>query len=538
MKKAIALLLVLCLVLGTLVGCTNNAATEPEDTQQAEQQNQQASDNKTEESAPEDSSDTESPTEINLMVYAPENFDPATFPSVKAIEEACNVKLNYEVPPMSSYEEKLQITMASGEYPDLIMFPSHDSQVFKDAVSDGIVVPLNEYLKSAENLNKYISDVSWDCMKIEGDDQIYGIPRSTPFRCDQYYVRKDWCDNLGIELPEDGIITRDQFVDIMTRFTFDDPDGNGVDDTYGFTWYADGNGNLDPQVFAPGFGLLGWQKSNGTYEYMKAIYDCESDTYTELLSFAADCWKKGIIDPNAPLNKSSAEALTRMLEGSVGMVKDFAGNLPAQLKNLQEVNPDADLTYLFVKNDDGEVKGDAYGGGYWFLNAITVAAEGKEQAIVDMLDYLLSDDGWRLLQYGPENVTWHYEGDEIVVDREAYDELIAPVRNNFTPVRRADDANFFLPVYYDEDQAALIDSCREWVQKAIDTAVPSMDSGYVPKAADDPSFIDYNDKLLNTVTKVILGNATVDDYKQALDDWYNNGGIAYLEEMNTWIASK
>ena len=48
MKKAIALLLVLCLVLGTLVGCTNNAATEPEDTQQAEQQNQQASDNKTE----------------------------------------------------------------------------------------------------------------------------------------------------------------------------------------------------------------------------------------------------------------------------------------------------------------------------------------------------------------------------------------------------------------------------------------------------------------------------------------------------------
>ena len=103
------------------------------------------------------------------------------------------------------------------------------------------------------------------------------------------------------------------------------------------------------------------------------------------------------------------------------------------------------------------------------------------------------------------------------------------MRNNFTPVRRADDANFFLPVYYDEDQAALIDSCREWVQKAIDTAVPSMDSGYVPKAAD---------KLLNTVTKVILGNATVDDYKQALDDWYNNGGIAYLEEMNTWIASK
>ena len=526
MKKVIAMSLAMCMTAGMLAGCGNS--TTAQSTEEKQEQS----------SSTAETSEKEEPTEINLMVKAPEDFDPATFPSVKAIEEACNVKLNYEVPPMSSYEEKLQITMASGEYPDLIMFPSHDSQVFKDAVSDGVVVPLNEYLKSADNLNKYISDVSWDCMKVEGDDQIYGIPRSTPFRCDQYYVRKDWCDNLGIELPEDGIITKDQLVDIMTRFTFDDPDGNGVDDTYGFTWYADSNGNLDPQVFAPAFGLLGWQKSDGTYKYMKAMYDRESDTYPELLSFVADCWNKGIIDPNAPLNKSSAEALTRMNEGSVGIVKDFAGNLPVQLKNIQEVNPDAELTYLFVKDKDGEGKGDAYGGGYWFLNAITVAAKGKEQKIVDMLDYLLSDDGWRLLQYGPENVTWHYEGSNIVVDREAYEDLIAPVRNNFTPVRRADDANFFLPVYYDADQADLIESCRKWVQMSIDTAVPSLDSGYVPKAADNPSFIDYNNKLMNTATKVILGNATVDEYKQVLNDWYNNGGTEYVEEMNTWIASK
>ncbi len=533
MKKVIALLLVLCMLASALVGCAGSpgekTAQETDPTNTAQPDNQPA--------APEEPA-TEEPVEINLMVFAPENFDPEVFPSVKAIEEACNVKLNYEVPPMSSYEEKLQITMASGEYPDLIMFPSHDSQVFKDAVSEGIVVPINEYLASADNLNAYISDVSWDCMKAEGDDQIYGVPRSTPFRCDQYYVRKDWCDNLGIELPEDGIITKDQLVDIMTRFTFDDPDGNGLDDTYGFTWYADGNGNLDPQVFAPAFGLLGWQKSDGTYDYMKAMYDRESSTYTELLAFAADCWNQGIIDPNAPLNKSSAEALTRMIEGSVGIVKDFAGNLPSQLKNLQGVNPDAELAYLFVENENGEVEGDAYGGGYWFLNAITIAAKGKEQKIIDMLDYLLSDDGWRLLQYGPEGVTWNYEGDEIVVDRTAYDELIAPVRNNFTPVRRADDANFFLPVYYDEDQAALIDSCRNWVQMAIDTAVPSMDSGFVPKAADDPAFVDYNNKLMNTVTKVILGNASVEEYKQVLDEWYANGGTEYVEEMNTWIANK
>ena len=43
-------------------------------------------------------------------------------------------------------------------------------------------------------------------------------------------IRQDWLDNLGLDMPE----TFEEFKEVMRAFTEDDPDGNGVDDTYGF----------------------------------------------------------------------------------------------------------------------------------------------------------------------------------------------------------------------------------------------------------------------------------------------------------------
>lgn len=83
MKKVIAMSLAMCMTAGMLAGCGNS--TTAQSTEEKQEQS----------SSTAETSEKEEPTEINLMVYAPENFDPATFPSVKAIEEACNVKLNY-----------------------------------------------------------------------------------------------------------------------------------------------------------------------------------------------------------------------------------------------------------------------------------------------------------------------------------------------------------------------------------------------------------------------------------------------------------
>lgn len=110
------------------------------------------------------------------------------------------------------------------------------------------------------------------------DDKIYGIPRTTVNLADGYAVRKDWLDKLGISLPESGYVTTDQLYQILHAFTYDDPDGNGLNDTYGFTHY----GNITT-IFDFTFGVCGWQEYDG--EYMDLKYSRTNDAYKRLLAF-------------------------------------------------------------------------------------------------------------------------------------------------------------------------------------------------------------------------------------------------------------
>lgn len=48
---------------------------------------------------------------------------------------------------------------------------------------------------------------------------------------DVLWLRKDWLDNLGLEVPK----TMEDLEKVLTAFVEEDPDGNGVDDTTGLT---------------------------------------------------------------------------------------------------------------------------------------------------------------------------------------------------------------------------------------------------------------------------------------------------------------
>ena len=52
------------------------------------------------------------------------------------------------------------------------------------------------------------------------------------------FIRKDWLENVGMEMPT----TWEDLYNVAHAFTYDDPDGNGVKDTYGLT--GDGMGTL------------------------------------------------------------------------------------------------------------------------------------------------------------------------------------------------------------------------------------------------------------------------------------------------------
>lgn len=136
------------------------------------------------------------------------------------------------VVPGTEANDKLSQMIMSGNYPDVFNVSLED---YVDYVKQGVIADITDYY------DNYLSDASKDYLAYDGGDsvkratidgRIYGIPQmaSSTDQVSVLWIRKDWLNNLGLEMPT----TAEEVAEVARAFTFEDPDGNGQDDTYGF----------------------------------------------------------------------------------------------------------------------------------------------------------------------------------------------------------------------------------------------------------------------------------------------------------------
>lgn len=455
---------------------------------------------------------------------------------IAKVEEATGINLEFTVPPSSSYSERLNILLASGDYPDVIGFNDLNSQAFSNAVDQGIIIPINEYLKDAPSIMEYTYDYSWDAMKVGKDrNNIYGIPKSSLTRNDGYAVRADWLKKVGLEIPEDRGVSLELFTEMLKRFTEDDPDGNGKNDTYGMMVSKGENKNMLP-IALSAFDCHGWQKyDNEPYTYMNPVYSQTNTNYKEALEYTQDMYKKGYIDPASTSYTSTDESDKFLRQNMIGIRRAFAGHMVNYRAQLKAANPDAELEFFYLKNKDGEIIGtgtaDTNGGdtGFWGHWSITSSCKNPA-AVIKIFEWMLSDEGWDYTMKGIEGVEYN-DVDGVWVD--ADDKDGGKWRTNF--VRRAANVEYFGNTYKlsEEERAGI----TEIMQIGIDTVKPTLDRGYVPEASKEIGYINYSKTMDETVSKIVIGNLPVSAYDKALSGWYKNGGEDYVKQMNDYIAS-
>ena len=102
------------------------------------------------------------------------------------------------------------------------------------------------------------------------------------------FIRKDWLENVGMEMPT----TWEDLYNVAHAFTYDDPDGNGVKDTYGLT--GDGMGTLRYFFSSTGVSNRYWGKDeDGNWSY-----GALDDKNIELLEWLRKMYEDGSIDPD------------------------------------------------------------------------------------------------------------------------------------------------------------------------------------------------------------------------------------------------
>jgi putative aldouronate transport system substrate-binding protein len=207
---------------------------------------------------------------------------------VKYFEEKMNVKFNvWSFDPTTQYEQ-LGLKIASGEVPDVWTVSSWSN--YESFANQGVLYEIDEdaIKKYAPNLFKMYKDEnpnSFKYFRING--KLYGLSGYRDhylFNRTPVVWRGDWLEKVGIsKTPE----TIDEFEEALYKFTKEDPDGNGENDTYG----------LSTSAISLFYGAFGQPRDIWFEKDGKLAYSTVQPEVKDTLAFLTKLYEDGIIDP-------------------------------------------------------------------------------------------------------------------------------------------------------------------------------------------------------------------------------------------------
>ena len=242
----------------------------------------------------------------------------------RLIKERLNINIEVAFSADNStdmYRNKLNTTLATGDLPDIVKWATITQ--YRQAQEEGYLADLEEVWEkyASPELKAYRDRYPDSFNAVTVDGHLFGFPymEDNFHNAAFLWIRDDWLKNLNAEPPK----TIDEMVALARRFTFEDPDQDGVNDTYGLGMQgmvATNNvGTLEG--FAGAFGVPGHNDTGVFYRDKegKMTFGWIQPGMKKCLEIARDMYKEGLIDPEfTALNTSTMEA--QVTNGTIGMM--------------------------------------------------------------------------------------------------------------------------------------------------------------------------------------------------------------------------
>ncbi|THF82128.1 extracellular solute-binding protein [Cohnella fermenti] len=464
------------------------------------------------------SASSEPPTPISIMTtfFGDEPPGPDNV-VIKEIEKRTNTKLNITWVSSNSYNEKVNVTLASGDFPDLTLILDNFAQNVRTMAAQGAFWDLEPYIKDYPNLMEYPQE-AWDNSRYQ-DGKIYSIPRVRGLDTGMVAVRKDWLDRLGMEPPQ----TTDELYEVMKAFTTGDPDGNGTADTVGLVGYISADGlNLGSfnSILNTFQGANGGWKIDGNGNLVNMTTDPSTK---EALAWMRKAYEEGLIHKDfATLKNTQAREI--VMAGKAGVNFEPVSGSWVMTEGVRKIDPQGDMLPLVSLTNP---KGEQYVGkgiGYYgtFVIPKTVSEE-KMKKILSFFDYGASPEGYELGAYGFADVHFTKDGDFYQQTEQAKKDIVSTsafgqVFTRFNKYAYAVAPNVSTDYY--ERSKGIIDQISE-----ISVSDPT-------NGLYSETWSKYRNEWLKKTTdlqvKIILGSVSLESW----DDY-----AAKLAEDTNWIKS-
>ena len=187
--------------------------------------------------------------DLVFQTYSYGEVMPENDPIKKWLEDRFNVTLTLITSAQQDYETTMSTMFAGGDTPDLVMFTKPDTAFVIGG--QGLLVDAREMYPYMPQTCKFVTKTMIKATTMDNGE----IPAVTKYSIqdsDGWNVsfRQDWLDKFGMSIPT----TQEELLAYAHACTYDDPDGNGVDDTYFILGAGSGKSLQMLNGFAPFFG--------------------------------------------------------------------------------------------------------------------------------------------------------------------------------------------------------------------------------------------------------------------------------------------
>lgn len=319
------------------------------------------------------------------------------------LQDRLNVKLDYTYVPSSGFDDKINTVLASGELPDIVCF-LWKSTVPTAWIEQGAVLrlddPKNNLLeKYGKNYTALIEEKDLAPYAVDYDGGIYSVKAINEFKYqNSLMIRSDWLEALNLEAPT----TMDEYVEMLRAFKTQDPNGNGMQDEIPFMSL---NGELSP--FFNAFGIM--QLSDfAPYVLVdgKLIPTYEHPQFKDCVTLLRDLYAEGLIDAEYTVRDiPSRDEL--VATDKVGFIY-ATGNESTRLSKMLRENGFEKALLQPVLPILG-VGGQHIAGRFPTSTSAVITTTAKDpEACMMVLDYLFSEEGQILTNFGVEGETFEY----------------------------------------------------------------------------------------------------------------------------------
>lgn len=419
-------------------------------------------------SSPDTSSSSETEKKITATLYDRGSVPPeaGTIDNnrwTQWINENSPVEVDFVPFPRFEQIQKLNLLFASGDAPDLIL--EYDNVFLNQLYTQKQLMPLDELIEEhSTNYKQMMEEYPQLATLGQMDDgNTYLFGRVLGMKTNDYIlIRKDWLDKLNLNAPA----TTEELLATAKAFREQDPDGNGVKDTFGMN------------IGGVGASIVNSMFNNSS----RFVNDGElvNPKIGEQAKAAADFQKRlfdeGIIDKDFLTDKNGDKAKQDWVSGKLGIYLASSGVDNALLleayKSLLKNNPDAVIDVLPLPEGPYGSFNPAYKSPIQMTGAINTNAKDPE-SVMKYIDFLVEENTIMTLKNG-------IEGEHYTKDADGVATPIDPEKNKAELVGMLDlNIMSFLGTLPEKEQLEVKLDLTKPDEKAFSEIIESANAAYL-----------------------------------------------------------